>query len=201
MALQKSELLSALGTAFQIFKAITDEVLNLGGNDEDVRKILKCEELRKKIGKLLTEVVRPVFKVVVDYSCSLAEMISAGHYNWTHNDITTEHFPVQGEGKQEIEITLFHFGKTTTSEEVLAEMEKQGYRPATIEELLALGASQPELQKQFPIVAFGSCWRSQGGRRRVPYLYWSCNERELNLGWFEDDWGGYCRFLAVRNAS
>jgi hypothetical protein len=79
-------------------------------------------------------------------------------------------------------------------------MEKAGYRPARIEELLALGASQPELQKEFPIVALASVWRGPGGDRRVPYLRWDVAGRRLDLSWFEYGWTGDYRFAAVRKS-
>lgn len=80
-------------------------------------------------------------------------------------------------------------------------MRKAGFRPALIEDLLALGAEYPELQKQFPIVALGSVWQDPGGRRRVPYLRWDGGGRDLDLYWFGDDWDERWRFAAVRNAS
>jgi len=80
-------------------------------------------------------------------------------------------------------------------------MAKAGYRPAPIEDLLALGASQPELQKKFLIVALGSQWRSPDGDLSVPVLDWDGAERYLGLDWLGRGWGASCRFAAVRNAS
>jgi len=145
-------------------------------------------------------IASPLFKVTVDYTQTLKQMISAGKYDWASNDITTEHFPIQGKSQQEKDIIIFHFNRTITSDDAIAEMDKAGFRPATIEELLALGAAQPELQEQFPIVAFGSVWRHSDGNRSVSYLLWNGNsaERGLGLGCFESDWGGHCHFAAVR---
>ena len=53
MAQKKSGLLSACGTFFQIMKALIDEVLSLGGNDEDVRKILNNPDLCRTIAKAI----------------------------------------------------------------------------------------------------------------------------------------------------
>lgn len=41
MGRKKSEFLGALGTTFQIFKAVADKVMEEGGNDDDMRKILQ----------------------------------------------------------------------------------------------------------------------------------------------------------------
>ena len=77
-------------------------------------------------------------------------------------------------------------------------MDEAGYRPATLAELLALGESQPELQRQFPIIALGSVWRGAFGRRRVACLYVPGYGRRLNLYYLDNDWRAHCRFLAVR---
>ena len=148
-----------------------------------------------------SSVVQATFKVVVDYRKSLAEMISAGKYDWPDSDITQKHFPVKGRGQQEVEVALFHFKKIMISKEVIAEMAKGDYRPAEIEKLLALGASQPELQKEFPIVGLGSVWQGPFGFRLVPCLGWRGAGRDLGLRWFEDGWSGRCRFAAVRQSA
>ncbi|MCG2695058.1 hypothetical protein L6261_03190, partial [Candidatus Parcubacteria bacterium] len=84
-----------------------------------------------------------------------------------------------------------------TSEQVIAEMDKVGYRPATIWELLALGIAQPNLQMEFPIIALGSLC-VLGGERRVAGLYRDAVGRSLYLGWFGRDWRDDCRFAGVR---
>ena len=139
-----------------------------------------------------------VYKVVVDYyNLSLAQMIEAGKYYWVNDDITAEHFPVKGESKQ-VEITLLHFDRYISSDEAVKEIDKMGYRPATLPELLALGASQPELQRQFPIVALGSVWQGRYGDRYVPYLWDDGSGRYLDLDWFDDGWNPGDRFAVVR---
>lgn len=201
MARPKSELLSYSGIVFEITKAIVNEVLDLGGTDEDLRKVLKDKNLCRKIAELLVQsksAIVATFHVVVDYSKSLQEMVSEGCYDWVNNEITPEHFSVEGDGQQEKDIVLFHFGRYISSEDAIVEMEKEGYRPARIEDLLALGASQPEIQKQFPIVALGSVWRHPDGHRHVSFLDWDGLGRRLYLAWFGLDWNDAWRFAAVR---
>ena len=142
--------------------------------------------------------VIPTFQVTVDYGQLLVDMIKAGNYDWKSDDITAEHFPVQGEGKKEKEVTLFHFKREISSETAISEMDKAGYRPATIEELLALGYSYPELQKQFPIVALGFGWQNQCDYCCVPCLDLHITGRRLWLYHSESDWRECCRFAAVR---
>ena len=139
--------------------------------------------------------------LVVDYSRTVQEMINAGNYGWTNNDIMEKHFPLPTElnGKQvSVSTKLFHFNRSISSKNAIAEMDKAGYRPATLTELLALGEAYPELQKEFPIVAFGSIWRRGSDRRHVPVLLFDGHKRRLALRWFDVDWYVYYRFLGVR---
>lgn len=153
-------------------------------------------ELKSGMGKAMETFAA----LTVDYGQTLDAMIAAGRYDWKNDDITAKHFPVQGEGQAEVEITLVHIGRDMSTDNVLKELDTRGLRPAKIEELLALGASQPELQRQFPIIALGSIGRCPHGRRRVAYLGRDGAKRCLRLLWCEDVWRGICRFAAVRKS-
>ena len=55
MARTKSEFLGSLGTTFQIFKTIADAVMEEGGSDEDLRKILlPSNGLAKNLALVIT---------------------------------------------------------------------------------------------------------------------------------------------------
>ena len=140
----------------------------------------------------------PPYLVTVDYGMSLADMIAAGRYDWTNSDITAKHFPVKGEGKAEVEIQLVHFDRVMGSDDVIRELDKMGLRPAAIEELLAFGAKYPDVQREFPIVALKSVWRSAFGYRYVACLSGDGSGRDLHLRWFGFGWSEFCRFAAVR---
>ncbi len=163
-------------------------------NRENFQKFLSNPENIIKNNKIVDD----IYSVVVDYDMSLAVMIKAGKYDWVNNDITAEHFPVTGSGKTEVNVELVHLNKSVSSEAVLAHMEANGLRPATLAELLAFGAKYTEIQIEFPVIALGSSWVDSGGDRGVPGLVRRDSERGLDLGWFDGDWGGYGRFLAVR---
>lgn len=73
MARKTSELLSAFGTMWEIAKVIVHAVLDLGGNDEDVKKILaKDSDIPKRIAEVVmgvaakTTTVRdwPIWKTI-----------------------------------------------------------------------------------------------------------------------------------------
>ncbi len=140
--------------------------------------------------------------LTVGYSQTVEQMIAAGKYDRKNSDdITDKHFPLPAElsgQKTAVSSKLFHFNRDISSENAIAEMDKAGYRPAILSELLALGAKYPELQRQFPIVALGSVWHDADGDRVVPCLSVDGGERELGLDWCGVGWDADCRFLGVR---
>ncbi len=158
------------------------------------RTVPNRDEFRKFLGLIPLEP-----RIMVDYTKSLAEMITAGRYDWKNDDITEKRFPVKGEGTKEFVCELVHPNRGISSENALKEIEKSGkLRPATIEELLAFGATFPEIQRQLPVVALGSSAEVRGDCG-VPCLLRDDSERILDLRWFERVWGDRFRFLAVRN--
>ena len=198
----KSSLISGMGIALSLVQGFVEAVKKAGGSDEDLHRLVTEEgkPVLAKVAELIVGVVRQSFKVVVDYGRDLGQMIAGGKYDWVNENITRENFPTTGQGKQEREVVLFHFNRFISSDDVIKEMASAGYRPAMLEELLALGETQPELQRQFPIVALGSVWRVSGGFREVPYLDGCGAGRYLGLRCFGGGWCGGCRFAAVRNA-
>ncbi len=80
------------------------------------------------------------------------------------------------------------------SKDAIDEMDKAGYRPATLAELLALGEFKPKLQKQFEIVALGTVWH-----RYVPFLTFDGAGRGVTIFEFNNSfWSEKCCFLSVR---
>jgi len=142
---------------------------------------------------------RKAFELEIDGTKILEQLIADGKYDWKNSDIKEKNFPIKDKTKRMATIELFHFGFDISSDSAIKAMEKEGFRPATIEELLALGAKHPELQKEFPIIALGSVWRGFCGDRHVPVLCWSDSERELRLSRWDGDWDGLFRFAGVRN--
>lgn len=141
------------------------------------------------------------FELTVDYGRTLTKMMVAGKYDWITASITEDRYPLPTEllGKKiTVSTGLFYFNRAICSKDAITEMNKMGYRPATIAEVLALGESQPDLQSKFPIVALGSVWYNSYGRGYVLILHVDTGMRELHLDRSDDDWSRNCRFLAVR---
>lgn len=143
------------------------------------------------------------YSICVDYGQTLKVMIKAGQYNWVNDDITHKQFPHDtSQGTEEVAIEVVHFNRYIEIRAVVTELEAMGMRPATIEELLALGAKFPDLQWEYPIVALGSVWAAPSGIDYVPHLYKDDSGRGLGLySWWRGAWGlvwdDDYRFMAV----
>ncbi len=143
------------------------------------------------------------YPVTVDCSQTLIQMIEAGGYiGYFDEIINQENFPIVGQGKTEVVLQLVDMGKDATTVEVLAEMNRRGLRPATLPELLALGAKYPGLQVEFPIIALGSVHKI-GQTDFVTYLNSIDHSWDVRFLGFRADksgskWQSFCRFLAVK---
>lgn len=160
-------------------------------------KTASHEAVAKLLGQSPVNIVGEGYPVTVDYSLTLEQMIAVGHFGWVNSDITSEHFPIVGIGKVELEGQLVHYERNMSSEAVLADLDQKGLRSTTLPELLAFGAKYPEVQRQYPVIALGSFWQHPCGLHGVPCLGRDGRRREVGVNWFEDGWGGGYRFLAV----
>jgi len=201
---RKSVVVSAAGIIGGFFDKLVTKVRALGGDSEQFYELLvgkRSEEFIGQVADLAMKMVKSVrdgFHIVVDYARSLSEMISAGAYDWVNSDITSEHFPVKGEGRVELVPELVHYGKSMSSDDIIRDMDKRGLRPATLPELLAYGEKNPEKQREFPIVALDSVGRGRRGYRCVACLCCGGSARGLGLSVWSGGWDGHFRFLAFR---
>ena len=208
----KSNMVSGMGVALFLVQVLVASVRKTaaqnGMTEDEADKKLhylttpEANGVWDKIASLVIEAGKKLVEVltfVVDYGRSLEGFIKAGSYDRVNPDITEENFPPAEHeaGTKKQTFKLYHFGKKTESDWVIAEMAKDGKRPATLRELLAFRENNPELQRKFPIIALGSVWVGRDGYRRVVYLYRYHSERDLSLYWYESDWLGFCRFLGV----
>jgi hypothetical protein len=138
----------------------------------------------------------------VSVECDLPVAIAAGKYDRVNDNITPANFP-QACKTGDVEVTLVTIERDMTTEEVVAELSKRGFRPATLPELLALGAAQPDLKQQFNfMVALGSRWLNSDSDVSVPILVWNGSYRNLDLYWVVNPrccrWVSGVWFAAVR---
>lgn len=124
----------------------------------------------------------PHYRVTV--TCDLQKAIAAGHYDKVSEGFTKSS-PANvncTEGK-EVNVELFNLYWGERLSKTLDVLARQGYRPATGPELMALGAKFPELQNQAPIVGLGTIWKEEApyGLASVPVLRSAKNLRRLDL--------------------
>jgi len=149
--------------------------------------------------KTANDQTETIVNVAVDYSRSLREMIADGRYDEVHKDITPRNFRLSATGFRQVKLTLVQFKHPVAPLEAVVLLKEEGYRPATIEEILALGSQHPELQKHIPIVGLGSA-RVVGNRRWVPCLGGSETERTLTRAVMYRRWSTCYQFAFVRES-
>ena len=142
------------------------------------------------------------FALVVDYSKTIEQIIADGKYCYADHRMTSEFFPIPPEmiGKKiEVSAKVFNFGRIGLNDSI-SELDKAGYRPATLMELLALGLLFLKPQKQFSILALGSIGFFLYTRRFVPRLdFDGFSKRRLQLQWLDDgSYRAYDRYLGIR---
>jgi hypothetical protein len=172
----------------------TEALLNKLGGDEVAMGILRGTiEVITKLVSFITH----TFMVMVDETQTVEELVKAEKFNWS-NDIVSKNFPKPANGqKSEREIVLFHFNKGMFTKTIIAEMDKAGYKPATIWDLLGLAAKEPDLQRKFSITALGSICRIDGACLAA-FLGGNSCERMMDLDDISIHWDDDCRFAAVR---
>ncbi len=134
--------------------------------------------------------------ITVNYGLSVEDAVEIGRYDWANNDITSKNFPTTQTGKAEVVLEPIHFNCYISTKDAPLKLDRMGYRPAELHELLAFGEKYQNVQREFPIVALGSVWHQRGGRR-VPCLYGDSSGRVLGLLWVGRAWPKISRFAAV----
>lgn len=114
-----------------------------------------------KIDKDVSEgrITITTLNTLVDYQMPLEEAINAGNYAWVDENVRNGDFPYikKIDSAQEVALQLVQFARWRMYDFlVLERFKKLGLRAANLAELLALGATYPQLQEEFPITALGS---------------------------------------------
>ena len=180
------------------FRELAGAVLRTIPDDLDPtiaqRWIENQEELRDALHQALKS---GGYHLFVNYDESVEDAVKAGHYDWVDQNINSHNFSTTQKGSRRVEMKLIHFGRAISSQEALKEIDRMGYRPAELHEILAFGREYPEVQRKFPIIGLASVWRDVRDDARVPYLDRNGSKRNLNLNWLENDWNEICRFAAL----
>lgn len=139
--------------------------------------------------------------LAVNYSKKLNEMILPGRYDIVDPRIVAKNFQIkESYGGRLVILTarLFHFKETMYTDEIISQVEQTDYRLAMIPEIMAFGATYPNLQRGVSIIALGQP-AGINGSYFVPGLTKSGNQaRMLKLYSFQGVWPPICHFLAVK---
>lgn len=159
---------------------------------------MTAEQMQKWIGNPkglqavlsgLSETVEAVTKVISFLVSTTKQTISSGRCDSETGLPTSD--------EKEVEFGLFHFKEKIMSDDVIAQMKKEGFRPATEFELGEYNNKKPEDNKLFPIIELGTsiktgCLDATCLRRNGIY---DAVSRYHDGGY---GWDAYCRFLGVR---
>ena len=197
---------SNFGFAFEVFKVIAHAVTAKGGTMKDLRRIVKEPRLQSSIADLLivpTNFLVPVVYVqpTVDelnrrFPCDKfgEKFLPEG----LHFDAIESCKSVSRDNR-EVAFEYLHMDCEASTEEILAKMDRLGFRPALYEELLSFGERYPNEPLKYRIAALGSVTNVN----RVPDAAYLCGgyqgQISFQLGYLCDaDWEDDFRFLVVR---
>jgi len=170
-----------------------------------VKAILGNKDLAKRVAKFIGEAmeekygVDSTFRAMVDYVAPTFAGLKT-QFSWVndfYNEADFKVINICNWEPRELEFVYVHLDRISSTEEVLAKMERRNLRPAIYEEGLGFAKAHPDEQRKFPIVMLGSVCVDPNGDRSVACLDKANGGRYLNLFMVEGGWGGYCRFLAV----
>lgn len=218
MPLKKSEFLGAWGKAFQIFKAIVDAILALGGDDEDVARLeslapqvaalsiaarppkpeaAKAEESPAPQSK--EEVVEELGWIVLDPAVSFDDRVKRGNYKGgVHPNITADKSRLKRKVRRLI--VLYNRQGDVSTEEMKRRIRANGDRSCDLDDGLGIGETFPQRQlaNPLPLLDESAVCLDLSGYQCAPVLYDWNGERKLNLHPLAGDWHRYYRFPAVR---
>jgi len=150
----------------------------LGGSDIVMEILRGTREVTTSVRNFIAH----IFSFVVDETMSVENVVKEGKFERSNDEINCKNFPRLKNGKKfEKEIVLFKFDRDMWANDVIEEMDRVGYRPATIWELVALFIREASLAERFHIVALGSSSMIRGFRR-VPFICRGGKELGLTLG-------------------
>ena len=112
-------------------------------------------------------------EVKIDCRQTLKEMIADGDYSWISPGYDDQ-VKLNCSDSHDIEMQLIDINpkpRFFNGQEARVAIDRLGYRPATLEELLAFGATYPKEQYKYDIVALGSTYVLESGTKYVPTLF------------------------------
>jgi hypothetical protein len=195
-------MMSAVGWVTSLVDGLYKDLISKGATAEQIHSLATSSGVLPIgiIGDALMNVIRQLknfFQLVISGNRTTEEVVKAGKYNWSNDDVNSQNFPMRSErGHGKIEI--IDFGREITSEEALVEAKKLGLERPDYEDALFFGEQFPEKQRERPIVFLHEPWQNPHRILHVLVLLGDSLRRKLDLVWFDDGWHRGCVFAFAR---
>jgi hypothetical protein len=198
-----SILLSAAGWIGSLIGEIIPALRERGIPDEEIHAYVKAEG-KVSVGIIADALARAIqqakniFQLIVGQHKTTEEAVAAGKYDWTNDNANSRNFPYRTRTAGKKEVVLLESEYDLTSEQVLAEAEKQGLARPDYEDALDFGEQHPDIQRKWPVVFLHEPWQDSAGYRIVVVLHSYSSGRRLDLHYFDIKWNRCYRFAFVR---
>lgn len=207
-ASEKTGLVSAVGTSFEIIKTLVNGTKDLGGEEDDIRRILSDQYVREKITKILCSKTEVLWtgSVIIDHNKTFEERVKP--YGLVFRNLFENYKIETIDRKSKVELVLLRFNKKLSVDEVAKEgFQEKNLLMAGLEEVTALGVQHPNIVYRYAfhpegtILAPGDSKKSpKGNYIEVPSLFWSGNI-SLSTHQFVEGASYYYSFLFVKSVS
>jgi hypothetical protein len=173
MGKQKSDILSGMGSGFQILKALRDA----GATDEDLRRIIAENS---PFPKLIADLI--VTKVAKPVASTFRDLLAACRQDWVSPDFNGANYPLEPTDPDEAEweVYEYHFSETANGEDAFKNLEKLGYRLCGVRRAMEFIAAYPDLQLDHPLVITAR-WQDPRGYWCAPFADRGVGKRRLDL--------------------
>lgn len=168
-------------------------VAKVGGADQALRIVAG------EVGLTLSPTTALVDHITVPTDATYEQCIAAGNFGWRHDGLTETQFPVTPEQAGRYDLKRFHFNRSISSVQAIAEIREAGYEPAETGHIMAFGAASPDEQRRHPVIGLGST-AIVDDSLSVPALWFDGDRRTLDLIWYDGDWHRNYRFLGIRRS-
>ena len=157
----------------------------------------KVKDAGRKIRGFMSRKIRGIFLAPIIYGKTVEEIILESSDKVDHFDtrINNLNFPV-GKSCEAKNVPFKIFRRYANSEKA----KKKGYRHADIFEILQIALMPEKIPRRYrskSIVALGSAYQDQDGKKHVPVILGNEYSHEVPLVKCEDKWGRLFRFLMV----
>lgn len=168
MARSKSEFLKAMGKGWEIWLALVNEVLSLGGDDQHVASILTDKDLRRKLAEM-----------IVGASKSFADLLTACGQDFVESDFTEENFPLVDDGTADLPVEEYCFDKELEDGAVIGALRRRGFEPVGVKRAMEWIAANTDAQLKHPIAVIGVKWkRPHSSYVHYPVFYFNNYDRQ-----------------------